>query len=224
LFASDDGCSKICLWDIVSLASRQLSESDISIISDLAVSPHGKQLASASWDKNVRLWDVETGTCQLVLTDHEDRVTSVAYSLNGDLLASGSDDKTVRIWKVATGTCCAVLQNLGCEITGVCWRTTSDGDYLIVSFMDGSILMWKVIELDNSYRVDLQWNTSKGALHLTGAHIEGVRGLSQLNKQLLAQRGAVGEPEEQESPGTRNGVITVASNEPEPKRRRIDQS
>jgi len=43
--------------------------------------------------------------------------------------------------------------------------------------------------------VQLRWGASNGALTMTGASIHGARGLTVLNKQLLKQRGATGEPE-----------------------------
>ena len=63
-------------------------------------SPDGKQLASSSFDRTVRLWDVETGACVRTLEGHGDWVLSVCFSPDGRRLASGSDDRTVRLWLV----------------------------------------------------------------------------------------------------------------------------
>jgi len=60
----------------------------------VAYGPDGRQLATGSNDKTVRIWDLDTGTAR-VLTGHTDRVWSVAYSPDGQL-ASGSDDGTIR--------------------------------------------------------------------------------------------------------------------------------
>ncbi|KAF9348624.1 hypothetical protein BGX34_002329, partial [Mortierella sp. NVP85] len=58
----------------------------------------------------------------------------------------------------------------------------------------GSVLKWEVVKADEEYCVSLRWGTTNGRLSVTGASIEDARGLSQLNKQLLRQRGAIGEP------------------------------
>lgn len=61
-------------------------------------------VASASYDKTVRLWEAATGTCRSTLEGHSSGVTAVAFSPDGQLIASASDDETVRLWEAATGT------------------------------------------------------------------------------------------------------------------------
>ena len=46
-------------------------------------SPDGKQLASGSRDRTVRLWDVETGACVKTLEGHASGVTSVCFGPDG---------------------------------------------------------------------------------------------------------------------------------------------
>ena len=76
----------------------------------VAYSPDGSQIASASYDKTVRLWDAHSGDQLNVLRGHEGRVFSVAFSPDGSRIASGSKDKTVRLWDVKSGKQVAILR------------------------------------------------------------------------------------------------------------------
>ncbi len=70
-------------------------------IRDLAFSPDGSRLASASDDRTARVWDPATGELLQTLAGHQDRVSSVAWSPDGGSLISGSWDRTARVWNLA---------------------------------------------------------------------------------------------------------------------------
>ncbi|MEA5596367.1 eIF2A-related protein [Rivularia sp. UHCC 0363] len=64
----------------------------------VSFSPDRKLLASASYDKSVKLWSLNPPKLP-VLRGHEDRVLSVAWSPDGKMLASSSRDHTVKLWQ-----------------------------------------------------------------------------------------------------------------------------
>jgi hypothetical protein len=69
-----------------------------------------------------------------------------------------------------------------------------DIDSFITGSRDGSVRVWDVIEEGGQRRVQMRWRSTNGQLGVEGASIQSVRGLSDLNKKLLKQRGAKGDP------------------------------
>ncbi len=62
-------------------------------------SSNGKTIASASFDKTVKLWN-QDGILLQTFSGHEDWVCSADFSPDGKKLASAGNDKTVRLWNL----------------------------------------------------------------------------------------------------------------------------
>jgi WD40 repeat protein len=111
-------------------------------IKGLACTPDGRLLASASWDRTVRVWDLVDGTARHVLRGHTAPVFAVDASADGRWFASASADRTVRVWDAATG---AVVQTLAGHGSGVlAVRFSPRGDLLASAATDGTIRIWEV--------------------------------------------------------------------------------
>ena len=113
----------------------------------LAVSPDGKQVATASMDGTCRLWDAATGETLHTMKGHETWVTSVAFSPDGKMLASTSDDGTLRLWDVGVGRQLRSLKPpqppdraLSPEMRGVAW--SPDGRWLTTAGWDKNVHVW----------------------------------------------------------------------------------
>ena len=72
-------------------------------ITDIAMGPQGRLLASTSKDGTAKIWDIETGRLLRTLVYSTYWSYSAAFSPDGKLLATGSGDHVVRLWDVATG-------------------------------------------------------------------------------------------------------------------------
>ncbi|KAK6518911.1 hypothetical protein TWF281_003601 [Arthrobotrys megalospora] len=81
-----------------------------NIVSSIAFSPDGKQLASGSHDGTVMLWDTDTGARLAILENASERVLSIAFSRDGKL-ASGFADSTTKLRDIATGACLTTLKS-----------------------------------------------------------------------------------------------------------------
>jgi WD40 repeat protein len=90
-----------------------------SFVNSLAISPDGKIMASASWDKTIKVWTLETGELIGTLTGHSDRVNSVAINFDGNLLASGSSDETIKFWNLHSGELLCTFPGHSMEVSSV---------------------------------------------------------------------------------------------------------
>ena len=67
-------------------------------VADVAFSPDGLRIATASADETARVWDSASGAHLDTLTGHFTAVQDVAFSPDGTLAVSGSVDETARKW------------------------------------------------------------------------------------------------------------------------------
>jgi WD40 repeat protein len=73
------------------------------VVTTVAISPDGIQLATAGDDHIINLWNIDDGKLVHQLRTHTDWVRAVVYSPDGKLLASGGDDRKIHLWDPSTG-------------------------------------------------------------------------------------------------------------------------
>ncbi|KAG0024769.1 hypothetical protein BGZ80_007704 [Entomortierella chlamydospora] len=184
------------LWDTQTgqlchtLCAYPEDDSDVLVI---MYSPSGDQIAIGTRTGVVRLWNTQTGQLQTILDDgHTDGIECMEYLPTGEWIASGSMDGTLRLWDVASGQCLVIMSGFCGSVTGVKWRVSSDGCFLATSCHDKSVRLWKVTE--EGKQMEMIWNSAQSTFNVSNTSIQDVQGLSEVNKELLRQRGAVGKP------------------------------
>lgn len=131
-------------------------------VRDVAISPDGKKLASASEDYTIKLWDLNNGQEICTLSGHSHFVRAVFFAPNGESLVSSSDDKIIKQWNLETRT---QIRSFSGHLKGVTCVAISpialfpltkggtEGGYMLASGSD-----------DNTIKL---WNLPTGAEILT---------------------------------------------------------
>ena len=132
----------VTVWDFEKKERRlDLRGHEDSILA-AEVSPDGKLLATAGFDRAIQLWSLETGKALRALKDHTDAVHALAFSPDGGRLASAGADRTVKLWEVASGRRIKTLSDATAELYAVAFGP--DGSTVLAGGVDRSIRSWKV--------------------------------------------------------------------------------
>ncbi|MGH0152859.1 UNVERIFIED_CONTAM: hypothetical protein FKN15_059992 [Acipenser sinensis] len=73
-----------------------------ALINEVLFSPDTRLIASASFDKSIKIWEGKTGKYLTSLRGHVSAVYQISWSADSRLLVSGSSDSTLKVWDVKT--------------------------------------------------------------------------------------------------------------------------
>ena len=105
----------------------------------MVFSRDGSLLASASWDRTIKIWATATWKLLHNLSDPTGAVACVAFG-EGRRLAWGSTDGTVKVWD-GPGTETHVLRGHKSWIQGVAFSV--DGKWIASGSLDGTVKIWE---------------------------------------------------------------------------------
>jgi WD40 repeat protein/serine/threonine protein kinase len=131
------------LWDV---RTWQLLHEDIRahnlMITAMAFRPDGKRIATASYDRSVKVWDVTTGNRLRTLPGQSRTFLGVAYSPDGRRLATCGEDTMVRLWDADADTDQELLILHGHTFFCLGVTFSSDGRRLASAGLDGTVRIW----------------------------------------------------------------------------------
>jgi hypothetical protein len=134
---------RVLVWDVsvAGPAEPRVIAGHVDSIYSVAFAPDGKQLATASYDKLLKLWDVDSGRERATLKHHTSAVFCSAFSPDGQWIASVAADQTVKLWNVASGQRVATLTEATKGLSAVAFHP--QGRELTAVGIDKMIRVWE---------------------------------------------------------------------------------
>ncbi len=134
-------------------------------LTDVAISPDGKLVATASFDQTIRVWRTETAQEVSIFKRHEETVGAIVFSPDGKYVASSSPS-TVRVWSAITGEQTIELEKDGSRFVSITF--SPDGKHLAIA----NGLRAQVFEaLTGKLSATMEGHT--GIVSLQGENIQG---------------------------------------------------
>lgn len=125
--ASSYGDGTVLLWEVagkrlVRAGSIKASERGIT---QLAVAPSGRTLATSGTDLQTRLWNLDTGAMIAQWNAHPLPLLAMCFSPDGATLATAAADQTFALWKTTDGTLIRRSEAVGQALTVLCFSPDS---------------------------------------------------------------------------------------------------
>jgi WD40 repeat protein len=112
------------------------------LVTRLAFSADGSQLASASGDGTVKLWEVASGKLLTEYIKQQEAIWSMALSPNGKIVASGAGGKVLGIWDIDSGNRESHIIELSGRVQAL--GIHPSGSLLACASGDGKMVIWDI--------------------------------------------------------------------------------
>ena len=116
------------------------------LLYDADLSPDEATLATAGYDRSIKLWNAADGSLLRSIDVHNGPVYDLAWHPSGKMFASASADETVKLWRASDGVRLDTLSQPEGEMTGVAFPP--DGGHVLGVGRDKRIYAWRLMSLD----------------------------------------------------------------------------
>ncbi|KAG6777058.1 hypothetical protein POTOM_016858 [Populus tomentosa] len=165
MLASSGHEKKVSIWNMEDFQASNSSEEHSHLVTDVRFRPSSSILATASFDKTVRIWDAAKPSISLFkLLGHAEQVMSLDFHPRKvDLLCSCDGNDEIRLWNVNKRTCMRVSKGATRQIrfqpTIGKLMATSTGNSINVIDVEVGNLVWN-LKGHSKEVLSICWDTS----------------------------------------------------------------
>ena len=134
--------NEVNVWNLVSGKHVRGLFGHTGQVEGVAVTPDGRLVISASYDRTLKVWDLESGRELKTLHGHVSWVLGVAVTPNGKQVVSASSDHTLKVWDLASGRERRTLAGHTDQVIGV--AVTPNGKQVVSASFDNTLRVWNL--------------------------------------------------------------------------------
>ncbi len=181
------------------VGSFPLAKRTASIV-EAIYSPRGHWLATTTAQGSAIVWNARSGKQEYIFDGTTHPIQKIVFSPDDKWLATTSQDHAMRIWNAASGACVAEVNLGGATIHSLAWYIDAEqGIYLATGSDDAIVRLWQMQMHEQTQQqlsgqtasISLWWASGQTQLMADVTVLGREQGLSQLDRILLMQHGAV---------------------------------
>lgn len=111
------------------------------LVNQVLFSPDGRHVASASFDKSVKLWCGKTGKYITSFRGHVQAVYQISWAADSRMIVSGSADSTLKVFEIRSRKLAFDLPGHADEVYAVDW--SPDGNRVASGGKDQVLKIWR---------------------------------------------------------------------------------
>lgn len=146
IFASTNPDHTIDIWS-TNLDGQHQKELSLSghnqTISQIKYSPDGQLIATAGWDKTIKLWNSQTGELVNTLPGHQAAINTLVFSPDNQTIIAGTEDNNIYIWNIQNKP--KIVKKIAAHDDSIKAITISNDNQIIASAgYDNQIKLWTI--------------------------------------------------------------------------------